>query len=154
MHGPVTTRIMKRLMTLLYFKKIATYWSFVGFTLSSLTSLYLIALVDFKAIPAIALSGVFSYFLFRNTLNTVQSVGSFYWITRDFVAPQSRIISSGFMHEIDSPWRHGKGIQIALFKKTLQVGFCKQHDYDETSGVLAAVQGRFMDETAHEIGNW
>ena len=150
---------MQNLTTLRFLQKtikvkIAPYWSLIGFVISFLTFLVFIALSFFWATLAIALSIVFGYFLFRNTLNTVQSVGPIYWISRDYVPSNSRIISSGFMHELDAPWRHGKGVQIALFKRTFQVGLCKRHNYDETSGVLAAVQGRFMDESAHEIGNW
>lgn len=150
---------MQNLTTLRYFQtlikgKILPYWALIGFVVSFLISLSFIALFLFWAFPAIALSVAFGYFLFRNTLNTVQSVGPVYWITRDYVPANTRIISSGFMHELDAPWRHGKGVQIALFKRTFQLGLCKYHNFDETSGVLAAVQGRFMDESAHEIGSW
>lgn len=150
MHNLTTLQFLRTLIKV----KIFPYWSFVGFVISFLTFLGFIALSLFWAIPAIALSIVFGYFLFRNTLNTVQSVGPIYWITRDYIPTNTRIISSGFMHELDAPWRHGKGVQIALFKRTCQIGLCKRHNFDETSGVLAAVQGRFMDESAHEIGNW
>lgn len=150
---------MHNLMTIQYLQliiktKIAPYWALIGFVISFLLTLVFIALSFFWALLAIALSSFFGYFLFKNTLNAVQSVGPVYWITRDIVPPHSRVISSGFMHELDAPWRHGKGVQIALFKRTFQIGLCKKHNYDETSGVLAAVQGRFMDESAHEIGNW
>jgi hypothetical protein len=134
--------------------RLLPYWSFIGFVTTVSIAFILIAVSFFGAVLAIALSTVFGYFLFRNTLNTVQSVGPVYWISRDYVPTNTRFISGGFMHELDAPWRHGKGVQIALFKRTFQIGLCKRHTFDETSGVLAAVQGRFMDESAHEIGNW
>jgi hypothetical protein len=98
---------------------------------------------------------VSSFFLFKDTLNKLQAVGPVYWITRDLVVKNSPIITKGFMHETDHPWRHGKGIQIRVPKRTFQIGLCKkQQNFDEFSGVLAAVQGRFMDTPATEIGEW
>lgn len=88
-------------------------------------------------------------------MNRVRGFGPFYWIARDFVDPRTRIVCTGFMRETDSPWRHGKGLQVRTSKYTLQVGFCKKvKTQDEVDGVLKAVGGRMLNITADEIGSW
>lgn len=97
----------------------------------------------------------FSYLLFKDTLNKLQAVGPVYWITRDIVPKKTPIVTIGFMHEIDFPWRKGKGIQIRIPRRTFQLGVChKGTDLDETTGTLSAVGGRFMDTPPTEIGEW
>ena len=89
------------------------------------------------------------------SLNKVHSFFSIYWITRDFVDTRTPIICTGFMHETDPPWRHGKGIQVRTKKHTMQIGLCKKVKVsDETVGILKAIGGREMDTPASEIGLW
>jgi hypothetical protein len=98
---------------------------------------------------------VASWFLFKDSMNLVQSVGSLYWITRNYVRKGTPIMSLGFMHELDKPWRTGKGVQIRFRKHSFQIGFCKKTTpKNEEEGILNAVGGRMLDTTAHEIGNW
>lgn len=142
--SPLTTKI----------KKIAPYWSLIGFLFYLTIGLAFIALDKVKAFNLILVSFGYAYFLFKDTMNVVQSAGPVYWITRDYVPSHTPRIGIGFMHELGAPWRHGKGIQIKAFKHTFQIGFCHKNEFDETTGVLAAVQGRFMDTKPTEIGNW
>lgn len=87
--------------------------------------------------------------------NVVHSLFFIYWITRDFVDLRTPIVCTGFMHETDAPWRHGKGIQLRTNKHTIQIGVCKRLKIsDETAGVLNAIGGREMDTPASEIGLW
>jgi hypothetical protein len=92
------------------------------------------------------------YTIFKGTLDLVQGIGPIYWISRK----DARIFSIGIgtMHELSAPWRKGKGIYIAAFRRSFQVGICRRQQLDEVSGTLSAVQGRYLDLSAHEIGNW
>lgn len=87
-------------------------------------------------------------------MNSVQAVGNFYLIVRDYVPKNTPLLAKAFMKETSAPWRHGNGIQIRSFKYTLQIGFCKKQPLTDETGVLAAIQGRFTDDTPSEIGNW
>ena len=102
------------------------------------------------------LPSIFSlgYLVFKDTMNKVQAVGKLYWIVRDNATDKTPVIGRGFMHEIDPPWRHGKGLQIRVSRWCIQVGLCRAHDYDEESGILAAVNGRFLDIEPIDIGKW
>jgi len=135
-------------------KQIAPYWSLIGFLFYASTGLFYVALSPVKGLTLLSVAVGYGFFLFKGTMNIVQSVGPIYWITRDYVPANSPVIATAFMHEISAPWRHGKGIQIALFKRTFQIGICHKNEFDETSGVLAAVKGRFMDTPPTDIGNW
>lgn len=98
-----------------------------------------------------------AWMIFKDSLNLVQGFGPVYWITRDVVPTNTRLVSTGFMHELCAPWRVGKGVQIRLgHTRTFQIGFCKRtRPVDEESGVLQAVGGRMMDEvTPEDIGEW
>jgi hypothetical protein len=97
-----------------------------------------------------------AFFLFKDSLNLVQSVGRVYWITRDYVPKGTPIIAKGFMRELGEPWRVGSGLQIRFAKnRTFQVGICAPTaPTDEENGILNAVGGRYMDATAEEIGEW
>jgi hypothetical protein len=130
------------------------YTPLVGFVLTVLTTLILTVVHGFKGLYFTYFVLFFSYFLFKNTLNTVQAVGRVYLIVRDYVPANTPLIATGFMKEINPPWRHGKGIQVRAFKYTLQIGLCKRQQLTDETGVLAAIQGRFTDDTPSEIGNW
>lgn len=88
-------------------------------------------------------------------INVLRGVGPVYWITRDYVPSNAPFLSTGFMRETDYPWRVGKGLQIKVFKRIVQVGVCKRKHYiNYFDGELGAIGGRMMDDTAAEIGNW
>jgi hypothetical protein len=99
-------------------------------------------------IPALG----YLYTILKGTLDLVQGIGPVYWIMRR----DSRIISLGFgtMHELSAPWRKGRGVYVALFHRSLQFGLCRRQQLDEVTGTLSAVQGRYLDLSANEIGNW
>lgn len=92
---------------------------------------------------------------FRDTINYLWVFGPIYWITRDFVNPNTKRISVGFMRETNEPWRVGKGIQIHGFGYTFQIGVCKKTHYENSlDGELSVVGGRFLETPPEEIGNW
>lgn len=131
-----------------HFKKAIPYWSLIGFIASVGFTCYLTA----QGLFGIAL---FGYFLFRNTLNTVQGAGPIYWITRDYEVSKRLSITSAFMREVDVPWRQGKGIQIILHKRSFQIGLCKKVKYkDDQEAQLGILGGRFMATKPTDIGNW
>lgn len=135
-------------------KKALCYIPFTAWLTSVVTFVPLLLIVGWPSLllfPSILSLG---YLVFKDTMNKVQAVGRVYWIIRDNATPGTPAVSRGFMHEIDPPWRHGKGLQIRVLRWNIQVGVCKSHDYDEESGILAAVQGRFLDVTPIDIGKW
>lgn len=78
-----------------------------------------------------------------------------YWIIRDYEKGTGFHIGSGFMRELDFPWRMGKGIQITLHKRSMQLGLCKKTRYrDEEEAQLGVLGARFMNTEPTEIGNW
>jgi hypothetical protein len=96
-----------------------------------------------------------SYFVFRDTLNVLQVVGPVYWISRDNVQANIPFVSVGFMRELDTPWRVGKGIQITKGSYSFQIGVCHRLHYtNPIDGQLAAMDGRLMDTPPEEIGTW
>lgn len=121
------------------------------------SSISTIALFFFSiplALGSLLIALASGYPIFKNTLNKVQAIGPVYWITRDYCVPSTPFICRGFMHEVDPPWRKGKGIQVRVGSRTFQVGLCRKHNHDEVDGVLAAMDGRFLDLEPKEIGNW
>lgn len=92
------------------------------------------------------------YLLLKGTLDLVQGIGPIYWIAQ--LDPRWFSIGKGFMHEINHPWRKGRGFYIALCKRRIQIGLCKKHYYDEETGVLSALEGRYLDVEPKEIGTW
>ena len=98
---------------------------------------------------------LFSFFLFRNTLNKVQIVGSIYWITRDLIPTGTPLIARGEMRETAYPWRKGKGVQVRIPRRIFQIGVCsKGTEEDELAGLASAVGGRMMNTTTEEIRGW
>ena len=88
-------------------------------------------------------------------MNRVRGFGFIYWIVRDFADVRTPVICTGFMREVDTPWRHGKGLQLRTRKHTLQFGLCrKTKPQDDVEGVLSAVGGRMLDISVDEIGSW
>jgi len=95
------------------------------------------------------------YLLFKDTLNLVQAVGPVYWISRDYEKSQGIKVNTGFMREIDSPWRMGKGIQVSIHKRSFQLGLCRKTPYkDIQEAELGVLGARFMDTEPTEIGYW
>ena len=132
----------------LHFKKVVPYWPLIGFILS-------VAFTVFISPYWILDVALFGYFLFKDTINSVQSVGPVYWITRDYDNSQKLYVGSGFMREVDEPWRIGKGLQISLHKKSFQIGLCKKTKYkDQEEAELGVLGARFMDTRPTDIGNW
>ena len=100
-------------------------------------------------------ANTFGRIVLKDTLNTLQVVGSVYWITRDYVPKGTRFASIGFMKQIDEPWRVGTGLHLNLWKRTFQIGIChKQHYTNSMDGELSVVGGRLMDTAPTEIGAW
>ena len=96
-----------------------------------------------------------SYFLFRDTLNKLQYLGPIYWITRDNTSLTSPFISIGFMRQTAPPWKIGKGLQFRYKNYSFQIGFCRKSTHnDETSGILGAIGGRYLDDDADTIRKW
>lgn len=103
--------------------------------------------------PVFLVPAVFySKFVFKFENDQLYVFGKLYVIVRR----DQRIlrIGSGIMHQTSSPWYKGRGIYVVFFKKCTQVGFCKPQQLSEESGILSAMQGRYLDLTPHEIGNW
>lgn len=89
---------------------------------------------------------------FRGELGMLYVMGRLYWITKEGTRRFSIGIAS--MHQTYEPWRKGKGIYISLFKRTFQIGLCKEQRLSEEEGILSAVEGRYLDVSPKEIGDW
>lgn len=91
-------------------------------------------------------------YVFKFEHDQLYIVKRIYWIIRK----DKRIIRAGIgtMHQTSSPWHKGRGIYIVAFRRCLQIGLCKPQQLTEESGILSAMQGRYLDITPHEIGNW
>lgn len=88
-------------------------------------------------------------------LNVVHKLGPLYLITRDTGAPTTPRVSRGFMRQTSSPWGTGNGVQVRIGKFVTQVGIWKHpQDLNEQEGLLHAMQGRIMDVSVDEIGDW
>jgi hypothetical protein len=88
-------------------------------------------------------------------MNAVQAVGPVYWICRDIVPPNTRLFAWGFMRQTSAPWRVGKGIQIRFKKHTFQIGLSRKgKQVSDDTGLLYAVQGRYLDDKPKEIRDW
>lgn len=88
-------------------------------------------------------------------LNIVHGVGCIYWIVRDTATAETPRMSTGWVHELGGYWRKGKGIQFKTGKYITQVGVCKRHKVkNEEDGILEAMQGRMLNTTTDEIGEW
>lgn len=106
-------------------------------------------------IPLVLLVVIGSYFLFKDTLNRIQYVGPLYWITRDNGTDNDPVVTRAFMRQTSAPWKTGKGIQIRAGKYTFQFGLCRSSKLrSEDEGILHALQGRYMDTAAKDIGDW
>lgn len=103
--------------------------------------------------PAFIIPAVFYIkFVFKFEHDQLYVYGRLYIIVRK----DKRIVRTGVgtMHQTSSPWNKGKGVYIVVLKRCLQIGLCKPQHLNEESGILSAMQGRYLDLTPHEIGNW
>lgn len=88
-------------------------------------------------------------------MNRLYYIGPLYWILRDTGKPKDKIFAVGFMRQTAPPWKVGRGPQIRFGKYVLQVGVARNTKVEsETSGLLSAMTGRFMDTKPSDIGDW
>jgi hypothetical protein len=130
--------------TLQTFKKLIAYWS-IALLLVSLVGIFLTVFAWFGI--AIAL-----YQLLNGCTDIVRTCGPVYWIGRHDLRRFS--IGLGTMHQVSAPWKKGRGVYIALFRYSLQIGLCHSQKLNEIDGTLSAIQGRYLDIEPKEIGNW
>ena len=137
-------------------KKLIGYGSLSLFVASFLLSPVAFSLWGTQGLWLCAITAnTFGRIVLKDTLNILQVVGPFYWITRDYVPKGTRFASIGFMKQIDEPWRVGTGLHFNLWKRTFQIGIChKQHYTNSMDGELSVVGGRLMDTAPTEIGAW
>ena len=92
------------------------------------------------------------YATLRGTLGLVQFLGPVYWILR----PDTRWLRAGIgtMHQTAAPWRKGRGLYVVCCRRMFQIGLCQPQHLDDEAGTLSALQGRFLDMTPKEIGEW
>lgn len=129
----------------------------VAFFLLSLIFFVISVVNNVWVSAAFSLIGLLSlgWVIFGNSMNLVQRIGSLYWIIRDNGKKGDPIIGSAFMRQTDEPWLIGKGVQVRFFKYSVQIGICYPNFFDsEEDGVLNAMSGRYMEDSAKEIGNW
>jgi hypothetical protein len=104
--------------------------------------------------PLVALAvGLFSwYYTFSGAVGLVQTIGRVYFILKR----DTRLVSlgRGTMHELSSPWRKGSGLYVTLLKWSFQIGICYPQQLSDEQGTLSAVQGRYLETTPKEIGQW
>lgn len=111
--------------------------------------------VDPYCIPAFIIWSILTFLIFKDTMNAVQSAGPIYWICRDVVPSNTPLIGVGFMRQVAPPWRVGKGIQVRFPNHTFQIGFSvKQKHLSTEDGLLAAMQGRYLEHDPKEIRSW
>lgn len=134
-------------------KKLISYWCFYTFVAALVAFPISLVAPRIVTVWCMFLGLVSGYYLFRDTLNKLQVVGRFYWIARD--NSKAPFISVGFMRELESPWRSGKGIQVTIQRWSFQLGVCKSNRYiNELDGQLAAMGGRMLETPPEEIGTW
>lgn len=102
-----------------------------------------------------AISIVYSWFVFKDTLNKLQVAGNVYWIVRDTPAKGVPFVARGIMRETDAPWRRGSGVQIRVPLRIIQVGICdKGTKLDEFEGLTAVLDARLLDSPATVLREW
>lgn len=98
---------------------------------------------------------IITWVFIKSQWNAVYGIGPIYWIKRDIKPNNTPFLCKGFMRETDAPWRVGTGIQLAISHYTLQIGRCKAQDAeDDDEGLLAALQGTYMDASVSKIREW
>lgn len=95
------------------------------------------------------------YIGYRAQMNTLYVVGRLYLIKRDNARLTDPVASVGFMRGINHPWYTGRGVQLRVKHKALQIGVCKKGEqHTEEKGVLNAIGGRYLDKPIDELRNW
>lgn len=130
--------------TLQTFKKLIPYWS-IALLLVSIVG------IPFTVFAWLGIA-ISLYQLFNGCTDVVRTCGPVYWIGRH----DPRLFSAGLgtMHQVSAPWKKGRGVYIALFRYSLQVGLCRSQKLNEIDGTLSAIQGRYLDIEPKDIGNW
>ncbi len=133
-----------------------TKFIYVSLTMFALSVLYFVYSLfsNFQVSPLVFVTCcIYGYPVFKNTLNLIQGVGPFYWITRDNHSGFS--IGLGFMRETGFPWRNGRGLHIGILKYSFQIGLCRKSTViDEYNGMLRALQGRELDHHPSKLRDW
>lgn len=94
-------------------------------------------------------------FVIHASTNSLYVFGMIYMIKRDNGKLTDPIIARGFMNGINPPWYKGRGFQIRIGKRVLQIGICRATDNkNDDEGILGAVGGRYMEESVDQIRNW
>jgi hypothetical protein len=76
-----------------------------------------------------------------------------YWIIRK--DPRRLSVGRGTMRETNYPWRQGSGVYVTVWHRCFHLGLCAPFEFEtEEDGILSAVQGRYLDATPVEIGEW
>jgi len=143
----------------LYLARVTTtktfaYLSLSLFLISTLAVLISLFVAWHIVLVSLVVSLASGYFVFKDTMNKLQSIGPFYWITRDFTAPNHPVIAKGFMRETASPWRMGTGVQIKLRKHSFQFGVCNKPQAGEERNLLTMLDGHYMDTPPSELRDW
>lgn len=84
-----------------------------------------------------------------NRLQYIQTL-RIYWITRDVYPPNTRKFGLGYMLQSAPPWWKGKGVQVIVFGRLIQVGILLR----KGSGLLEQLGGRDLDVPAKELRSW
>lgn len=131
---------------LLICKRLVSYWPVVNILLA-------LAILPWYPLLAAILGLSGWYYIFSGAVGLVQSVGRVYFILKRDTRWAS--MGRGTMHELSHPWRKGRGLYITLFKWSLQIGVCRPlGNIGFEQGTLSAVQGRYLETTPKEIGQW
>lgn len=126
-------------------KSLAPYWPVIHILVG-------ILIIPWYLIPGLVLLMTGWYYTFSGAVGLVQTVGRVYFILKR----DTRMLSfgRGTMHELSSPWRKGSGLYATICKWSLQVGVCHPQQLNDEQGTLSAVQGRYLETTPKEIGQW
>lgn len=93
-----------------------------------------------------------------NKMNNLHTIGPLYWVIRDNANDKTPKLAMAFMRQTGFPWRVGRGIQLKMNKYSFQIGLSKKtkeiDTLDEAEGLLYAMQGRVMETSVLEIGEW
>lgn len=91
-------------------------------------------------------------------MNNLHTIGPIYWVLKDNATNKTPRLAMAFMRQTDSPWRVGRGIQLKMNNYSFQIGLSKKtkttDDLGELDGLLYAMQGRVMETSVLEIGDW
>lgn len=91
-------------------------------------------------------------------MNNLHTIGPIYWVLKDNATNKTPRLAMAFMRQTDFPWRVGRGIQLKMNNYSFQIGLSKKtkttDDLGELDGLLYAMQGRVMETSVLEIGDW